>query len=105
MLHAVFTAGVDEIEVSGLTQWDRGQVISITYPGIPTIYQVHFTYKGAKTALMVPVLDDNTAEIPDELLHQPRDLVAYVYLIGEDGSGETVKTVNLARSLRTTQPT
>lgn len=34
MLEAVFLEGVDEIKVSGLTQWDRGQVISITYPGL-----------------------------------------------------------------------
>ena len=95
MLEAIFTKGVDEIEVSGLTQWDRGQKLNITADDLPSIYQVHFAFKGAKKALIVQVLNNEAAGIPDELLTQPRDLVAYVYFIGEDGSGETVRTINL----------
>lgn len=96
MLEVVFTAGVDEIEVGGLTQWDRGQKINITSPNnLPAIYQVHFTFKGGTKALSVLVTDSTEVEIPDELLTQPRDLIAYVYYIEEDGSGETVKTINL----------
>ena len=98
MLEAIFPAGINEITVEGLTQWDRGQILRVSFPDMPTIYQVHFAFKGGREALIVHVLDgatSNDVEIPDELLMQPHDLIAYVYLIGSDGSGETVKTVNL----------
>ncbi len=96
MLEAKFTSGVDEIEVSGLTQWDRGQVLNLTVPdGLPSTYQVHFTFKGSNKALNVPVFSTTQVPIPDELLTQPRDLIAYVYLIASDDSGETVKTIHL----------
>lgn len=94
MLEAVFITGVDEITVSGLTQWDRGQAINITCPDLPTLFQVHFSYKGSKKALSVNVLDTTIVNIPDELLTQPRDLIAWVYLYDET-TGETVKTINL----------
>ena len=96
MLEAIFTKGIDEIEVSGLFQWDRGQKINITVmDGLPNIFQVHFTYQGATSALSVAVLDSTEVEIPDEVLTQPLDVVAYVYLIDEEGGGETVKTIHL----------
>lgn len=95
MLEAVFTKGVDEIEVPGLFQWDRGQVLSISIPGgLPSTYQVHFAYRGSSKALNVTVFDSDTVGIPDEVLTQPLDIVAYVYIITED-SGETVKTIHL----------
>lgn len=98
MLEAIFTTGVDEITVSGLTQWDRGQILRVSYPDMPTIYQVHFTFRGGKEALIVHVLDGETSNdvaIPDELLMQPHDLIAYVYLFDSDSTGETVKTIHL----------
>lgn len=95
MFEAIFTTGVDEIEISGLTQWDRGQKINITIPGgLPSMFQVHFAFRGGTKALNVSVFDSTEVEIPDELLTQPLDLVAYVYLITED-SGETVKTIHM----------
>lgn len=100
MLEAIFTTGIDEIEVSGLTQWDRGQKINITIPGgLPSMFQVHFTFRGGTKALNVSVFDSTEVGIPDELLTQPLDLVAYVYLITED-SGETVKTIHLPMTPR-----
>lgn len=98
MLEAIFPAGVDEIEVNGLTQWDKGQILRVSFPDMPTIYQVHFTFRGGKEALIVHVLDgaaSNDVEIPNELLMQPHDLIAYVYLFDSEGAGETVKTVYL----------
>ncbi len=50
MLEAIFTSGIDEITVSGLTQWDRGQIISVTCPDITELFQVHFAYKGGAKA-------------------------------------------------------
>lgn len=94
MLEAIFTAGINEIKVSGLTQWDRGQKITVNCPDITELYQVHFAFKGGTEALVVNAADTVFA-IPDELLMQPRDLIAYVYAIASDGSGETVKTIHL----------
>lgn len=98
MLEAIFPSGIDEITVDGLTQWDKGQVLRVDFPDMPTMYEVHFAFKGGTEALIVHVLDgatSNDVEIPNILLQQPYDLVAYVYLVGSDGSGETVKTVHL----------
>lgn len=94
MLEAIFTTNVEAIKVGGLTQWDKGQVISVICPDITELFQVHFAFKGSKEALVVNAAD-TTFEIPDELLMQSRDLVAYVYALGTDGSGETVKTIHL----------
>lgn len=94
MLEAIFTAGINEIKVSGLTQWDKGQKITVTCPDITELYQVHFAFKGGTEALVVNAANKVFA-IPDELLMQPRDLIAYVYAIASDGSGETVKTIHL----------
>ena len=53
MLEAIFTAGINEIKVSGLTQWDKGQKITVTCPDITELYQVHFAFKGGTEALVV----------------------------------------------------
>lgn len=94
MLEAIFPSGVDEITVDGLTQWDKGQTLRIEYADKPTASEVHFAFKGGKEAL-IQFVSGGVTTIPDVLLQQPYDLVAYVYLVGSDGSGETIKTINL----------
>lgn len=94
MLEAIFAPGIDEIKVIGLTQWDKGQRLSIVLSDAPNYFQVHFAFEGGKEALMVDV-QGNVAKIPDELLTQHRDLIAYVYELGSDGFGETIKTIHL----------
>lgn len=98
MLEAIFPSGIDEITVDGLTQWDKGQILRVDFPDMPTLYEVHFTFRGGTEALIVHVLDgatSNDVQIPNVLLQQPYDLIAYVYLVDSEGGGETVKTVNL----------
>lgn len=97
MLQAVFTSGVDEITVHGLTQWDKGQEIQITLSTLPTEFQVHFGYKGCKEAYAVTAKAKNgiaTVAIPNLILQQSKDAVAWIYLL-DDTAGETIKTISL----------
>lgn len=97
MLEAIFISGVDEIKVSGLTQWDRGQVVQITCPDLPSAFQVHFAKRKRKKTIDVQAESaDNvaTVAIPDELLQEPFDLYAYLYF-DEGLIGETVKTIRM----------
>lgn len=97
MLKAIFTDGVDEITVHGLTQWDKGQKLQITISSLPASFQVHFANKRDDTAYVVEATASGgvaTVAIPNLILHHRCDAVAWVYL-SEGDSGETVKTINL----------
>ena len=97
MLQAVFTKNVNKIEVSGLTQWDRGRELEVTIPDLPEYFEAHFSYKGAGTAYVVEATGtDGTAviPIPNIICTQNRDAVCWIYYTDGD-SGETVKTIYL----------
>ena len=97
MHYAVFTEGVDEITVHGLTQWDKGQKLQINLSSLPAQFQVHFASKRAETAFVV---DANASDgvgvisIPNAILRQPVNAVAWLY-VSEGDAGETIKTINL----------
>lgn len=100
MIKAVFTAKVDEIKIRGLMQWDRGQMLEITCPDLPDEFQVHFTNRARGTAIPVRVAgasDTARVAIPDELLREPYEVLAYLYFTdGEtEAIGETVKTIRM----------
>lgn len=97
MLQAVFTKNVNKIEVSGLTQWNRGQKLEVTIPDLPESFEAHFSYKGAGTAHVVEATGkDGTAviSIPNIIFTQSKDAVCWIYYTDGD-SGETVKTIYL----------
>lgn len=97
MLQAVFTKNVNKIEVSGLTQWNRGQELEVTIPDLPESFEAHFSYKGAGTAYVVDATGkDGTAviSIPNIIFTQSKDAVCWIYYTDGD-SGETVKTIYL----------
>lgn len=97
MLEAVFTTGVSEITVTGLTQWDRGQTMQIACPNLPSAFQVHFANRKSKKAVVVQATGENnvaTVVIPDVMLQQPFELFAYLYF-DENLIGETTKTVRM----------
>ena len=103
MLEAVFITGVDEITVTGLAQWDRGQMLRITYPSIPSAFQVHFANKNSEKAIVVQATgadDLATVAIPDELLREPLELFAWLYF-DESLTGETAATVRMPVKART----
>ena len=100
MLEAVLTANVDEIKVSGLTQWDRGQMLKIVCPDLPAAFQVHFTNRARVKAIPVQAAgaaDTAIIAIPDEILREPFEVLAHLYFTEGDAGliGETVKTVRL----------
>lgn len=95
MLEAIFISGIDEIKISGLTQWDRGQMVQIICPDLPSAFQVHFAKRKEKTTVVVQAESSGNAAIvaiPDILLQEPFDLYAYLYF-DEGLTGETVKTI------------
>lgn len=97
MLEAVFTTGVSEITVTGLTQWDRGQTMQIACPNLPSAFQVHFANRKSKKAFVVQATGENnvaTVVIPDVMLQQPFEVFAYLYF-DENLIGETTKTVRM----------
>ncbi|MDD6012636.1 MAG: hypothetical protein PUC33_07295 [Oscillospiraceae bacterium] len=95
---AVFSSKMQEINITGLTQWDRGQELKISFPEMPSLFQVHFTYKGSGVAYVVQALTaDNSATvaIPDIILTQSCDIIAWLYILDAEGRGRTAGKINL----------
>ena len=82
-MEAIFTKGVEVINISGLMQWDVGQEVKISFPSMPATFQVHFGHKKAKEAYAVEAITQNgsaTVQIPNILLQQSQDIIAWVYV-------------------------
>ena len=97
MLQAIFTTGVDEVTVLGLTQWDRGQQLQITLDSLPESFCVHYSVKGKREADVVEATAENgvaVVNIPNAILQQDKDAVAWIY-VGDDKTAETIKTIHL----------
>ena len=58
-------------------QWDLGRRVSAGWAG-----QVHFARPGDDEALVSPVGDDGTAEVPSQLLLEPGDVLCWAVLDG-----------------------
>lgn len=82
-MEAIFTKGVEVINISGLMQWDVGQEVKISFPSMPATFQVHFGHKKAKEAYAVEAITQNGSamvQIPNILLQQSQDIIAWVYV-------------------------
>lgn len=98
MLEAIFTDGIEEVTVSGLTQWDVGQELKITHSSLPTSFEVHFANKGAEIAYVVEATAASgvsTVQIPNIVLVNPNDATAWIYVSTEENVGETIAAINL----------
>lgn len=94
-IKAVFPAGVTDLTVHGLHQWDRGQILEIHDSTLPASIEVHFAHRGMDVAPVVlcSVADGvATARIPDVCLKQTTPVVAWVYE-ANDASGQTIRTI------------
>lgn len=101
-IKALFSAGVNEITVNGLHQWDYGQTLEIHDNTLPSLVEVHFACPGMLDALVqscAVVGGVATAVIPDICLEQTSPVQAWVYKIG-DTSGRTVRTITLTMVAR-----
>ncbi len=100
---ATFPKDTNYISVSGLTQWDYGQTLSIRGLDLPPAAEVHFSLQetGGESLNRIGVTKDGVTEvsIPDSFLGAPDmaqnyKIWAFVY-IREEGSGETIKKICL----------
>lgn len=86
------------VSIRKLTQWDYGQVLKVCGLNIDTnTIQVHFSLEGAETALIVlgEVVDGNVlADIPNSLLKNGRDIIAYIF-VTEPNEGRTIYQIIL----------
>lgn len=102
-IKVVFPAGTASISVSGLFQWDYGQVLEIESADIGSaIVEVHFACANMTEAIVRPCTFANgvgTVTIPDQCLEQQNTITAWVFEI--DGTqGRTIKTINLSVTAR-----
>lgn len=104
MIYAVFPDSVKEITVYGLTQWDKGRKLQITLPSLPASFEVHFANKRAEIAYVVKGTASGgvaTVSVPNIVLMNSADVVAWVYDSQSDATGETIATINLPLARRT----
>jgi hypothetical protein len=102
-LIAYFADNVNEIQVDGLTQWDKDRVLSIQFADMPELFEVHISYPSRATAKRLLAKTVNgvaNVKIPNEFLQQRKTILAWVYTTDENGC-QTVKTVVMPLGLRT----
>ena len=96
-LKAIIPAGMTEITVNGLHQWDYGQELEIHAVDLNGLVEVHFACAGMNDAVVRPcnmVGGEGKVAIPDACLEQTAPIMAWVY--EKDGAtGATVKTITL----------
>lgn len=97
MVKAIFTDG-SFTRAYGLTQWDYGQTLEIHGLGLPKVVEIHFAVQDSPEPAIIKTGNTvdgvTTAGIPDSILKQPKNVVAYVY-VADENSGKTVKTIFL----------
>lgn len=92
MIVAKFTDGCSVVAY-GLTQWDYGQELAIECAGVQILdgTEINF-YQGKLSSLRY--LNNSHAMIPDLMLQNAEELIAYVYA-REESSGETILSVKM----------
>ena len=95
MITAEFTSELVNVRVTNLFQWDVNQVLKIMgldFGNSPV--EVHFANKKSTSAIVVlsttPTNGTIFVNIPNELLKEPYDIFAYVYMT----DGTTKSTTN-----------
>lgn len=94
MITAEFTSELVNLRVTNLFQWDVNQIVKITGLAFTSPVEVHFCNKKSESAIVVlstePAGGSVFANIPNALLKEPYDIVAYVY----QTDGTTKSTTN-----------
>lgn len=103
-IKVVFPTGTDSVSVSGLFQWDYGQVLEIESAELGSeIVEVHFACPSMNEAIVRPCSFSNgvgTVTIPDQCLEQTSKITAWIFKI-EGTQGRTIKTITLSVTGRT----
>lgn len=91
IITAVFAEGENKVVLSGLWQWDYGQILRIEGLDLPTVTEVHFAQNGASlTKLGTTTEGVCSVEIPNAMLRTMSQITAYIYLHTGEDDGETV---------------
>lgn len=96
-LIAIIPAGINDIVVNGLHQWDYGRKLEILSEDLPAMVEVHFACEGMDTAIVHTCEAVNGAlevAIPNRCLEQMVPITAWIYAVGEN-TGVTLKTLIL----------
>lgn len=96
-IKAIFPAGVTNLTLHGLYQWDRGRMLEIHDSTLPEQVEVHFAHCDvdvASTALCSVTDGVAIVKIPDPCLRQTTPVFAWVYKT-DDTSGRTVRTITM----------
>lgn len=96
-IKATFPAGVNQVTVHGLHQWDYGRQLQIEAADLPALLEVHFACPGMKEAAVRPCFGSSgvaTVTIPDECLEQSAPITAWIFEINGT-TGATTKTIIL----------
>lgn len=109
MIIANFEPGNDYKRVSGLTQWDYGQMLRIQGLDLPAAVEIHFSLQdiGGESITRIGTTADGVTDviIPDSMLENEEELgkqysvFAYIYLSNSE-SGETIKKIEMIVSTR-----
>lgn len=78
-------------------QWDQNHTLTISGLDIETISAVHFCNKKRDEAIVVNVTRNNdsvTAPIPNELLQEPYNVIAYVHTV-DDNNAKTIEIITI----------
>lgn len=101
-LEAYFPQNVAEISTDGLTQWDKDVLLHISGDELPESFEIHIGYEGIFEAFRIPLQKKDgvaTVKIPNELLQQTRNIIAWIYVIDSEGC-RTTKTINIPLATR-----
>ncbi len=94
MIEVTFSSSTKEASAFGLTQWDKGQKLKIIWADLPENFQVHFSSRSSKEAVVTEAKGQSgvaVVDIPDELLKSSEDIFAWIYLTENSDIGESVK--------------
>lgn len=97
MIKAIFSEVIQTVTLTGLFQWDYGQKLQIKGLSLGETMEVHFSNVKDKEAVVMVATKQGESyivDIPNSLLENNLDIIAWVYVIGSN-SGETVKTAIL----------
>ncbi len=104
MIIANFDPGNDYKRVSGLSQWDYGQMLRIQGLDLPAAVEIHFSLTdiGGESITRIGVTQDGVTDvvIPDSMLENEEELgeqysiFVYIYL-SDSKSGETIKKIEM----------
>lgn len=97
MVYAKFTPALTNVTSSKVTQWDYGRTLRIEGLKLPTAVRIDIGISGQQTTISrIGTTKDGVTDvvIPDSLLEQSKNLVAYVY-VNDTTEGKTVRTINI----------